>query len=219
MLKFLTQIPFQLTAALSIFLSQAGSIALAGDLPPKEVITSMYAGIRDLEGNKGTPGLKVVNAGAAPSPCGTVSSTIYCPSNHTIYITTQDIKMAYKYGDAALAFIIAHEYGHAMQTYGKFMPEGGMMSELQADCLAGYYIGSVKTLRFDETDLRKIEGIAKFLGDYHFESSQHHGTPKQRAAAVFAGFRSQIHKQNPKICKVDLLPQAIQSALQKGPNQ
>ncbi len=49
--------------------------------------------------------------------------------------------MAYQHGDAALAYIVAHEYAHAMQTAYGFQPRITPISELQADCLAGVYIG------------------------------------------------------------------------------
>jgi predicted metalloprotease len=228
MLKLLTRI----SIALTIFATQTSSIATAApkkvtntkplatkQLPYKEVIDAMYLGIKEIERDRGTPSLYVVKAGAAGSACGQVSSTIYCPADNSIYITDRDIEMAYRYGDATLAYIVAHEYAHAMQVHYNFMPQDGAMSELQADCLAGYYVGAVKTLRFDRSDLKKIESIARFLGDYEFESSQHHGTPKQRSAAVFAGFRSHLHKQNSKVCQENLLPKAIQEAVQKSPNR
>jgi uncharacterized protein len=226
MLKLLARI----SIALSIVATPASAIfaapkvtttkpKLAKELPFKEVVNAMYLGIKEIERDRGTPSLYVVKSGEAGSACGKVSSTIYCPADNSIYITDRDIEMAYRYGDAALAFIVAHEYSHAMQVHYNFMPENNMMSELQADCLAGYYIGAVKTLRFDRSDLKKIENIARFLGDYEFESSQHHGTPKQRSAAVFAGFRSHLHKKNSKVCQENLLPKAIREAVQKSPNR
>jgi uncharacterized protein len=187
------------------------------DLPAREVITSMYRGMRVVSGDQGTPALKMINSNTKTT-CGMIRATGYCPINHTVYITPQDVKKYYKYGDAALAFVIAHEYGHAMQEYGKFMPINGMMAELQADCLAGYYIGAVPNINFDKQDLVKIFNVAKSLGDYDFGSSQHHGTPRKRTAAAFAGLVGHLKQKSPAICGEKILPQAIDAALEKVPN-
>ncbi len=187
------------------------------NLSPKEVIIGMYRGIRQIENDRGTPRLKAINSGAKTA-CGLLPATAYCSKNHTIYLVTQDIKMAYKYGDAALAFIIAHEYGHAMQYYYRSMPVNLMNAELQADCLAGYYISSLPTMRFDEQDLEKIYKISKFMGDYHFESSNHHGSPKKRAAAVLTGIGGYMRTKGSGMCNEKNLPQAIDYALEKIPN-
>jgi uncharacterized protein len=187
------------------------------NLSPKEVITIMYQGMRQVEGDRGTPKLKVIKSGVNTA-CGALSGTGYCPNNHTIYLVTKDIKMAYKYGDAALAFIIAHEYGHAMQFYYRFKPINVMTAELQADCIAGYYTASIPTVQFNGKDLNKIYKVSKFTGDYHFESSNHHGIPKKRAAATLAGIVGYMKTKSHEMCDERYLPQAIDEALEKIPN-
>jgi uncharacterized protein len=186
------------------------------NLSPKEVITFMYQGMRQVEGDRGTPRLKIIKSGVNTA-CGAFSSTGYCPNNHTIYLVTKDIKKYNKYGDAALAFVIAHEYGHAMQSYYRFMPINGMTGELQADCIAGYYTASIPTLQFNGKDLNKIYKVAKFTGDYNF-GTDHHGIPKKRAAAVLAGIAGYMKTKGHEICDERYLPQAIDEALEKIPN-
>ena len=56
--------------------------------------------------------------------------------------------MAYQHGDAALAYILAHEYAHAMQTALGFKPDITPISELQADCLAGLYLGLITNINY-----------------------------------------------------------------------
>ncbi len=205
------------TAALLADRPTTKKLTQIADLPAREVITLMYRGMKAVEKNRGTPTLKMVNSNTRTS-CGVMRNTGYCTKNHTIYLTPQDVKRFYKFGDAALAFVIAHEYGHAMQQYGKFMPINGMMSELQADCLAGYYIGAVPNINFDDNDLVEIFNVSKSLGDYDFGSNQHHGTPRKRTAAAFVGVAGYLKQKSPAICGEEILPQAIDAALEKVPN-
>jgi hypothetical protein len=206
------------TAAISTTQTPVRKTALAQNLPAKEIIRAMYEGMRQVEGDRGTPILKITNSGV-PSVCGNILGSSYCPGNHTIYLTKQDVRTYYKeYGDAALAFIIGHEYGHSMQKHHSFTPENPTITELQADCLAGYYIGSVRNINFDEKDILKIYNVAKFMGDYNFESNQHHGTPRQRAAAVLVGVAGYMVQKNQSTCSVDKLPKMISNVLKKVPN-
>ena len=101
----------------------------------------------------------------AASACGGESGTLgdsaaaYCPGDDTIYISQQFATDIYEgaldhalpgssqgyggtAGDFAVAYIVAHEYGHQVQdelglfdTYGERVPT--MAFELQADCFAG----------------------------------------------------------------------------------
>jgi len=89
-------------------------------------------------------------------------------------------------GPSAIMGILAHEWAHIAQiTHSGGLP--GVVAELHADYLAGYYLGRQKTKRrFD------IKGFASSLfakGDYQVFDPQHHGTPKQRVRAMLAGFQ------------------------------
>ncbi len=89
---------------------------------------------------------------------------------------------------AALAGIMAHEWGHIAQFQdGSFSP--GKSSELHADYLAGWYMGFKEVSGIARVE---ISGLGKSLfskGDYNFNSRDHHGTPDQRVAAMTRGYR------------------------------
>lgn len=112
-------------------------------------------------------------------------------------------------------FIVAHEYSHQFQfriakerdlTLGP-----GPVVELQADTLAGYWVGM--RLREQKAGLESIgQGYeidriyrialqaAYDVGDYAFNHPSHHGTPEQRREATKkgfeAGFRSKFGDPN-----------------------
>ncbi len=138
--------------------------------------------------------------GRTRSSCGRIDGSAYCPADHTLFITTADIGRAYRYGDAALAFIIAHEYAHAMQAAFRFMPGHTPMAELQADCLAGVYLGSMPNVSVDRSDVNEIGSLAYSIGDYTW-GRLHHGTPEQRVRAVIRGISaSRQGLQGAKAC-------------------
>jgi uncharacterized protein len=110
--------------------------------------------------------------------------------------------MAYQHGDAALAYILAHEYAHAAQIAGRSRLRNITQIELQADCLAGYYMGSMPDVTFDQQDIEEIAGIAFQVGDYEFNNRQHHGTPKERAQAVLSGFQGSQSENGIATCRV-----------------
>ena len=108
-------------------------------------------------------------------------------------------------------FIMAHEYSHEFQfrilaNRGQQITNGPNL-ELQADLLGGYWVG----MRLKEQEqglhdsglygeISAIKSIARKmaydLGDFAFNSPQHHGTPNQRFNAVSlgltAGFESRF---------------------------
>lgn len=160
------------------------------ELAPKQVVEQVYAGIRHIHEDKYTPQLYWNVKEGTEGGCGRILGSQYCPRNHTIYITQNHIKLAYKHGDAALAYIVAHEYAHAMQVALRIMPSQIHVAELQADCLAGAYFGAIPNIQFDRKDAIEAASLAHEIGDYHFDSPQHHGTPEQRLKAIAHGMKS-----------------------------
>jgi uncharacterized protein len=179
----------------------AGS-ARARELKPKVVIEAVYQGIRQVEGNRAAPRLYWNVRNGTNTACGRISGSVYCPRSNSIYITRQHIKMAYKYGDAALAYIVAHEYAHAIQFVNGFMPRNITLAELQADCLAGYYLGTIQNVTLDERDIQEIATQAYKIGDFEFGNPNHHGTPKQRTNAVLSGFKGSQTRGGINVCQV-----------------
>jgi uncharacterized protein len=155
----------------------------------------------------------------AASACGDESGTLgdsaaaYCPGDDTIYISQQFASDIYDgsldhalpgssqgygrtAGDFAVAYIVAHEYGHQVQdelglfnTYGDKVPT--MAFELQADCFAGTWAHSASEQnRLEDGDLQEALDAALAVGDFDASNPAHHGTPEQREEAWRTGFDS-----------------------------
>jgi uncharacterized protein len=177
--------------SLAFITTLTASIPLqATELGPERVLNAVYQGLRQVDATRSRPKVRWNVNNGATSPCGRIAGSLYCTRNNTVYITNQHIRMAYQYGDAALAYILAHEYAHAAQTIGGFRPNNITAIELQADCMAGFYMGAMPDVTFDLQDIEQIAEIAYQVGDYEFNNRQHHGTPEQRAKAVLLGFKA-----------------------------
>lgn len=107
---------------------------------------------------------------------------------------------------AALA-ICAHEFGHIVQYNYKandhflidILNEGQptvKRGELHADFLAGYYVGVAKR-RNPDTPAASVARAAHSLGDWNVDERGHHGTPEERGAAVYEGYRHSFEMQKP----------------------
>ncbi|MDX2228359.1 MAG: neutral zinc metallopeptidase [Leptolyngbyaceae cyanobacterium bins.349] len=191
-----------MTAAIS-----AGCVLAAApvkaELAPEAVANGVYQGIQHIHGYKATPKLVFNVSAGQRGGCGLVRGSHYCGRNHTVYITQQDIRLAYQHGDAALAYIIAHEYAHAMQVAFGFMPRSVPAAELQADCLAGVYLGAIPNLTLDERDVQEVATFAYRVGDYAQWSRQHHGTPAQRVKAVATGLQASSKGKGVAACRLN----------------
>lgn len=166
-------------------------IAARAQWPPQLVANALVQGIRNLHGDRATPRVRINVPDGRPTPCGP-AQTMYCLRNHTVYVGRRMTREAYRYGDAAYAYMIAHEYGHAMQAAFRFMPRNRTQAELQADCLAGAYLAAVPNLSFDDQDLEEILSFSHAIGDYATHLRDHHGTPQQRVASVSMGLHGGV---------------------------
>jgi uncharacterized protein len=161
-------------------------------------------------------------SGQARTGCGTASSSVgpfYCPADQVIYIDTDYTatllaQLGARGGDAAEAYIVAHEYGHHIQNLtgvmakAKSSTETGAGSasvrlELQADCYAGVWFrhstddpnGVIKSVTQD--DLNRIIDAAVSVGDDAIQKAQTgsvnqeswtHGSSAQRKNWTSIGF-------------------------------
>jgi uncharacterized protein len=156
---------------------------------------------------------------AAASACGDETGTLgdsaaaYCPGDDTIYISQKFATDIYSgaldqalpgssqgygrtVGDFAVAYIVAHEYGHEVQDelglfdrYGAQLPT--MAFELQADCYAGTWANSAyQENRLEDGDVQEALDAALAVGDFDASNPTHHGTPEQREEAWNTGFQS-----------------------------
>jgi uncharacterized protein len=156
-------------------------------------------------------------SGQTTSGCGTASSSMgpfYCPNDKLVYLDTsfmQDMlqgQLGAKGGPFALAYVIAHEYGHHVQDelgiLGKIRTQQGETSdsvktELMADCLAGAWAKSAQTTTdadgnkiiedLTQDDIARAIDAAQAVGDDRIQKqtsgrvnpdSWTHGSSEQR---------------------------------------
>ena len=155
----------------------------------------------------------------AASACGDEDGTLgdsaaaYCSGDDTIYISEKFATDIYDgaldqalpgssqgygktMGDFAVAYIVAHEYGHQIQDelglfekYGNSVPT--MAFELQADCYAGTWAKSASDEnKLEDGDVQEALDAALAVGDFDESNPGHHGTPEQREDAWNSGFES-----------------------------
>ncbi|CAK6476390.1 hypothetical protein BFRIG_03733 [Peribacillus frigoritolerans] len=164
----------------------------------------------------------VLYSDSVESACGMAASSVgpfYCPGDMKLYIDLsfyQELKQEFQApGDFAMAYVIAHEVGHHVQTLlgttEKEMPDRSKVSEteynrdsvrleLQADYLAGVWAHHVQGENLlEEGDLEEALNAASGVGDdriqkkaqgYVVPDSFTHGTSEQRKRWFNKGFKS-----------------------------
>ena len=182
-------------------------------------IQSYWAGAYD-----GYQKIQVVPfTGQVSTACGTASSAVgpfYCPGDTTVYLDTGFFdeltsKLGAKGGDAAEAYVFAHEFGHHIQNLTGVMQKvqsqgqqsgpksGGVRLELQADCYAGVWMNHatkdpnspIESLTQD--DLNRAIDAAAAVGDDRIQErmqgqvnpeSWTHGSAANRQKWLNTGF-------------------------------
>lgn len=151
------------------------------------------------------------------SACGNTSSAVgpfYCPGDHKLYIDLsfyEELKQRFQApGDFAMAYVIAHEVGHHVQTLlntgGQASPkqkrtnEYSIRFELQADYLAGVWAHYAQGKGYlEKGDLEEALNAAHAVGDdniqkkaqgYVVPDSFTHGTSEQRERWFYKGFQN-----------------------------
>lgn len=88
-------------------------------------------------------GYYAVTADSDPPPCTTEAAEVqgnafYCSTEDVVAWDAQDLlpELQSKYGDFVIPVVMAHEFGHAVQTRSNFTART-VTRELQADCFAG----------------------------------------------------------------------------------
>ncbi|RFU61031.1 KPN_02809 family neutral zinc metallopeptidase [Peribacillus glennii] len=164
----------------------------------------------------------VLFSGSVQSACGAASSAVgpfYCPGDQKLYIDLsfyQELQDKFHAsGDFAMAYVVAHEVGHHVQTllgttdklasyrqrlseteYNKYQ----VRFELQADYLAGVWAHHAKGMDLlEEGDLEEAMNAAHAVGDdniqkksqgYVVPDSFTHGTSEQRKSWFYKGFQT-----------------------------
>lgn len=155
------------------------------------------------------------------SECGGASAEsgpFYCPADHKLYIDLsfyEELSQRFQApGDFAMAYVIAHEVGHHIQTltgasqkmgrlrqqlseseYNKY----SVMLELQADFYAGVWAHYEKSMKnvIEQGDIEEALNAANAIGDDRLQQESQgrvvpdaftHGTSKQRMYWFKKGF-------------------------------
>jgi predicted metalloprotease len=127
---------------------------------------------------------------------GADAGPFYCGRDDGIYLPVRFFEqMAQRFGDAAVAVVIAHEEGHHVQDLiGLFQqPLLSAQIELQADCLAGVWAATVYERGLIEPgDIEEILGIVDLAGDAEgvpIEAEGAHGSSALRLGAFQQGYQ------------------------------
>ena len=171
------------------------------------------------------PGMVIFDDGVNTA-CGNAtaaSGPFYCPGDQKIYMDLrffEELKTRFgaKGGDFAIAYVIAHEFGHHLQTLigtsskvnqlqqSKSESEANKLSvclELQADFYAGVWAHYNKNL-LEEGDIEEALSAANAVGDDAIQSKMQgqvrpdsftHGTSEQRMYWFKKGYNSGDIKQ------------------------
>ncbi len=173
-------------------------------------------------GQKYSPTTMVLYTGGTRTGCGTGQAAMgpfYCPADRKVYLDLsfyEDMrKKLGASGDAAFAYVIAHEVGHHVQNLLGILPQVNQAQqtaskaqanalsvqlELQADCFAGIWGGeAVSQNLMDQTDLKDAFNAAEAVGDdrlqkqaqgYIVPDSFTHGSSAERLAWFQRGLKS-----------------------------
>jgi predicted metalloprotease len=123
-------------------------------------------------------------------------NAFYCPVGDFIAWDESGLLIPYYVGagDFAAAFVLAHEFGHAMQARLPQQEELGVLRELQADCFAGAWAAFLSQNDFldpgdlDEATLAVF--TARDVPNTPFTDRRAHGTGFERTRAFADGYES-----------------------------
>jgi predicted metalloprotease len=162
---------------------------------------------------------------AVESDCGVAQSGMgpfYCPKDQKLYIDLSfyhDLQKMGGAGDAAQAYVVAHEVGHHVQNLigtaqqvSDLQQRGDQVQanalsvrlELQADCFAGIWAGTAKQSSglLDDADINEALTAAAAIGDDRLSrgsigtDSFTHGSSQQREAWLRRGMQA----RTPEAC-------------------
>lgn len=178
-------------------------------------------------GQSWQPTKTVIYKGATQSACGTASNQVgpfYCPLDKRVYIDTDfyeqlDSQFGSSTGPLAQMYVVAHEYGHALQDQlgvleaaqqdPKGAESGAVRVELMADCFAGMWVRGASTTTDangttlikepTEDEIRDALNAAATVGDDNIMKKTQgrvtpenftHGTSEQRMRWFATGYKA-----------------------------
>ncbi|MEU7979294.1 MULTISPECIES: neutral zinc metallopeptidase [Micromonospora] len=131
------------------------------------------------------------------------NNAVYCSQGDFIaYDVNWSVAAFRQVGDAFVFYLLGHEYAHGIQIRLGIRANFTIQQELQADCMAGAYLGdSVRdgTLKLDAGDLDEFREGLLAVGDdpdqpWFAEGS--HGTAEQRTDWFFRGYERSLDACN-----------------------
>ncbi len=155
----------------------------------------------------------VLFRGQTQSSCGIADARVgphYCPYDETIYLDETffdelTTRFGAQGGDVAQAYVIAHEVGHHIQNQLGVLDSldtnsDSIHTELQADCYAGLWAYSIKSLGvFEPGEIQEAIDAASAVGDDRIQfaiegrvnpETWTHGSSAQRVEAFTKGYDS-----------------------------
>ncbi len=168
------------------------------------------------------PAQTVLFSGSTQAACGFASSAsgpFYCPRDRMVYVDlsffdTILARLGARGGPLAMAYVVAHEYGHHVQNlFGVLNTSGAIQetgpesdivfTELQADCLAGIWMSHATQTGYlsslTREDILQALDAAATVGDdriqqqtqgYIVPDAWTHGSSQQRLDALQDGLAS-----------------------------
>jgi len=128
-----------------------------------------------------------------------LNNAAYCSAGDFI---AYDVNWAFaafrQIGDAFIFYLLGHEYAHAIQLRLNIQKQFTIEQELQADCMAGAYIGDTErkgTLKLDDGDLDELAAGLEAVGDEPGQpwfAEGAHGSAKQRTRAFNNGYKRSL---------------------------
>ncbi len=183
-------------------------------------IQDFWAATFSASGKQYTITKLVLFTGATQSGCGPASEAsgpFYCPTDQKVYLDLgffDELKSRFgaSGGDFAMAYVVAHEFGHHVQTLlgvadavqqqvGQDPSQRNDLSvrqELQADCLAGVWAHSAAA-DLEPGDIDEALSAASAVGDDRIQEATQgridpeswtHGSAEQRTAWFNDGYGS-----------------------------
>ena len=137
-----------------------------------------------------------ISCGGQPLPR---NNAVYCSAGDFI---AYDINWAFdafrQVGDAFVFYLLGHEYAHGIQARLGIQKEFTIEQELQADCMAGAFIGDKARegrLLMADNDTQELADGLEAVGDqpgqpWFAEGS--HGTAEQRMEAFAGGYENSL---------------------------
>jgi len=137
-----------------------------------------------------------VSCGGQPIPR---NNAVYCSAGDFIaYDVNFAVRAFTRIGDAFIYYLLGHEYAHGIQIRLGIAYNFTIQQELQADCMAGAYVGDSirdKELTLEPGDIEEFQQGLLAVGDdpgTPWFAPGAHGTAQQRTAAFFNGYRGSL---------------------------